>query len=95
MVDGGIWANNPTGMAVVEAIGVLRWDRSSLKVLSLGCTDEVLMPDPDTGILQLGSGAIDLLMQGQAFGSLGTAKILVGERNLHRISPTVPRGSIE
>lgn len=92
LIDGGIWANNPTGMAVVEAIGVLGWDRSSLKVLSLGCTDEVLIPDPDTGILQLGSGAIDLLMQGQTFGSLGTAKILVGERNLHRISPTVPRG---
>lgn len=92
LVDGGIWANNPTGMAVVEAIGVLGWDRSSLKVLSLGCTDEVFIPDPDTGLLQLGSGAVDLLMQGQAFGSLGTAKILIGELNLHRISPTVPRG---
>jgi patatin-like phospholipase/acyl hydrolase len=92
LVDGGIWANNPTGMAVIEAIGVLGWDRTSLKVLSLGCTDEVLIPDPDTGLLQLGSGAVDLLMQGQAFGSLGTAKILIGERNLHRINPTVPRG---
>jgi len=92
LIDGGIWANNPTGMAVVEAIGVLGWDRTTLKVLSLGCSDEVLIPDPDTGLLQLGSGAIDLLMQGQAFGSLGTAKILVGEGNLHRISPTVPRG---
>jgi patatin-like phospholipase/acyl hydrolase len=46
LVDGGIWANNPTGLAVVEAIGVLGWDRSNLRVLSLGCTDEVLIPDP-------------------------------------------------
>jgi hypothetical protein len=78
-------------MAVVEAIGVLRWDPTRLKVLSLGCSDEVFMPDPDSGLLQLGTGAIDLLMQGQGVGSLGTAKILIGGGNLHRISPTVPR----
>ncbi len=42
LVDGGIWANNPVGMAVVEVIGVLGRDRRELKVLSLGCSSEPL-----------------------------------------------------
>jgi len=42
LIDGGTWANNPVGLAVVEAVGVLNWPRESLKVLSLGCTTEPL-----------------------------------------------------
>ena len=92
-MDGGIWANNPMGMAVVEAIGVLGWERAQLKLLSLGCSDEVFVPGPQTGLIQLGpEGAIDLLLQGQSFASFGTAKILMGGDNVYRISPAVPRG---
>jgi len=90
LLDGGVWANNPTGMAVVEAVGVLGWRK--LKVLSLGCGDEVFVPNPDAGLFQLGRGAVTLLMQGQSFASLGTAKILAGDGNVHRISPIIPKG---
>ena len=41
-IDGGMWANNPVGMAVVEAVTLLDWPRDSLKVLSLGCTTDPL-----------------------------------------------------
>lgn len=92
LIDGGIWANNPVGLAVVEAIGVLGWDRAAIKVLSLGCTDEVYIPGPRAGIAQLNKGVLRLLMQGQSRYALGTAKILVGEDNFYRISPSVPRG---
>jgi uncharacterized protein len=37
LIDGGIWANNPMGMAVVEAISVLGWEPNSLRVL--GCPE--------------------------------------------------------
>ena len=40
LLDGGIRANNPVAIAVVEAIGVLGWLRESLHVLSLGCLEE-------------------------------------------------------
>jgi hypothetical protein len=90
--DGGIWANNPMGMAMVEAIGVLGWDPHTTRLLSLGCGDEVVVADPEAGIVQLGRGVIDLMMQGQSFGALGTAKLLAGEHNIHRINPTVPKG---
>lgn len=92
IIDGGIWANNPMGMAMVEAVGVLEWDPHAVRLLSLGCGDEVVVADPETGIVQLGRGAIDLLMQGQSFGSVGTAKLLAGEHNVYRINPTVPKG---
>jgi hypothetical protein len=91
LLDGGVWANNPTGMAVVEAVGVLGWSPGKLKVLSLGCGDEVFVPDPDAGLVQLGLGAVTLLMQGQSFASLGTAKILAGDGNIHRVSPIIPK----
>lgn len=39
-LDGGLWANNPTGMAVVEAVTMLGIDRNQIEVLSLGCTEE-------------------------------------------------------
>lgn len=92
IIDGGIWANNPMGMAMVEAVGILGWDPRATRLLSLGCGDEVVVPDPKAGIVQLGRGAIDLMMQGQSFGAFGTAKLLAGEHNIHRINPTVPKG---
>ncbi len=96
LVDGGMWANNPVGAAVVEAVGVLEWNRSDLKVLSLGCTSSPL----DVGIgrrygmgfLYWASRIADVFMAGQSSGSLGTAKLLVGQQNMFRISPTVPGG---
>src|SRR5450432_4160025 len=37
-IDGSMWARNPLGLAIIEAIGVLDWKRDDIKVLSLGCT---------------------------------------------------------
>src|SRR4051812_34696215 len=48
LVDGGMWANNPVGIALVEATGILEWPRDSLRVLSLGCTTTPL----STGVLR-------------------------------------------
>lgn len=96
--DGGIWANNPTGVAAVEAVGVLGWDMSKVRILSLGCTDEHYVLNPDAGYAKMGlSGGIDLLFQGQSFGALSTAKLLLGGgaealQRIRRIDVTVPKG---
>src|SRR2546423_1043044 len=42
LVDGGVWANNPVGVAAVEAIGVLGWPADELRILSIGCTSAPL-----------------------------------------------------
>jgi hypothetical protein len=92
MIDGGIWANNPTGMAVVEAVGVLNIPRSEIAVLSLGCTRGISdLTKGGAGELHWIRRALDCAMLGQSFGSLGTAAILIGHESIVRISPPVSR----
>jgi hypothetical protein len=79
LIDGGVWANNPIAIAVVEAITLLGWPHESLRVLSLGCVDEVYELPNWAGVGTLGSKAIKLFMDGQSHGALGIAKLLTGD----------------
>jgi predicted acylesterase/phospholipase RssA len=40
-VDGGVWANNPALVGLIEAMTVLQIDRSNIRLLSIGTTREV------------------------------------------------------
>ncbi len=95
--DGGVWANNPIVIAVVEAIAVLGWPRDSLNILSIGCLEEAYTIPKWAGIMTLREKAIKLFMDGQSQGALGTAKLLTGHTHehqaLHRIDQTVPYNS--
>ena len=94
LLDGGVWANNPVAIAVVEAIGVLGWAPESLHVLSLGCLEETYTVPKWAGLGTLGAKAIKLFMDGQSHGAMGMAKLLTGhehDRNaVYRINHTVP-----
>jgi len=96
LVDGGTWANNPIGVAVVEAIGVLGWSADFIRVLSLGCTTTPL--DVKHGRdMRLGVGYwafkfTDVFMSGQSSAALGTAQVLIGHDDVYRISPSVAHG---
>lgn len=95
-IDGGVWANNPTGLAVVEAVGVLNWPHEEIWVLSLGCiTVPLRVRMARTLPLGLGYWATkitDVFMTAQSFSSLGTAYVLVGHEHVIRISPSIDRG---
>lgn len=78
LLDGGIWANNPTGVAVVEAIGMLGWDPQCLRVLSLGCSEAPSAPANDSGTAGLVLRMADLFLLGQSRSAMGTAKLLMG-----------------
>ena len=92
-LDGGIWANNPTGSAVAEAVGILRVNPAQIRVLSLGCTctaqSFVLQ---NVGMLAWRKKALDAAFIGQSFGSMGIAASLVGHSNIQRVDPTVEDG---
>lgn len=96
LVDGGLWANNPTGIAVVEAIATLGWPADQLKVLSIGCLEEVKIVRGAYGAARLAPQLASLFMAGQSHGSLGIAHILTGDphqrKAIHRISQPVPDG---
>lgn len=95
LIDGGVWANNPVGFAVVEAIGILGWPRESLQILSIGCTESPI----DVGSARTvphGRGywmfkIVDVFMAGQSSASIGIAQLLAGRENLVRINPVVPK----
>jgi len=93
LVDGGIWANNPIGLAVVEAIGVLGWPASDIKILSIGCTSEPIGTGGATrtslGLSYWGLRVIDLFMHAQDSASLGTAAVLTSHEQITRIDPMV------
>lgn len=92
-LDGGMWANNPTGNAVAEAIGILKVNPTDIRVLSLGCTctaqSFVLR---NAGLLGWRKKALDASFSGQSFGSMGIAALLVGHANIQRVDPTVEEG---
>lgn len=96
LVDGGIWANNPTGIAVVEAIGPLRWPADRLKVLSVGCLEDIRELRRAYGAARLAPQLAGLFMDGQCHGAMGIASILTGDphdcRAIHRVSQPVPAG---
>lgn len=96
LLDGGIWANNPVGLAVVEAVATLEWPRDELRVLSIGCSEEPISIPENSGHLGLVLKMADIFMLGQSRGAHGTAKLLLGhsERNprLFRYQPIVAKG---
>lgn len=94
LVDGGVWANNPAGVSVVEAIGVLGWKGADLRVLSIGCTESPLDVNLGRyyglGVLYWADKIAEVLGSAQSSASLGTARLLVGKENVYRVSPYAP-----
>jgi patatin-like phospholipase/acyl hydrolase len=92
-LDGGMWANNPTGNAVVEAIGILGVRPQDIRVLSLGCTCTAQsFTLKNAGMWGWRKKALDASFSGQSFGSMGIASLLVGHQSIQRVDPTVEDG---
>lgn len=80
LLDGGVWANNPIGVAAVEATTLLGWRGEDLRILSLGCGEEIYLFKDEVGFRHLGiSGTTRLLMDGQSRGAMGTAMLITGD----------------
>jgi patatin-like phospholipase/acyl hydrolase len=96
LVDGGVWANNPIGVATIEAVGMLNWPAARLKILSIGTINDVKPSPRWTGKLPMASSLARLFMAGQSHSALGTAKILTGDGHDHRaiwrVDQTAPAG---
>ena len=96
LVDGGVWANNPIGVAVIEAVGVLGWPADRVKVLSLGTTTDVTAPARWFGKLPMATRVTRLFMAGQSHSAQGAAKIITGHGPDHqaiwRIDQMAPAG---
>lgn len=96
LIDGGVWANNPSGVAAVEAIGVLGWQQGSINLLSVGCTDSLLSVQAHRnrpmGLRHWSTEIMSVVMAGQSSGAIGTAQLLLGHDHVYRVSPVVGAG---
>ena len=89
-VDGGVWANNPVMVAVVDALSCFDVARNRISVLSLGCGTKSCSLNR-TQILSGGIWAwrhvIDTALSLQSQNALGQAGLLIGAERLMRIDP--------
>jgi len=95
LIDGGVWANNPTIVGVVEAVSMLSVPLNAIWVLSLGTTEEVKGRSGklDTGgFWQWKKDAVNVIMRGQSIGAHTQALHLLGKDKIVRLDPKVPDG---
>jgi patatin-like phospholipase/acyl hydrolase len=95
LVDGGVWANNPTMVGVVEAISMLDVPLSAIRALSLGTTNAVKGRPKKLdrgGLWQWRTEAVDVIMRGQSIGAFTQALHLLGRDKVVRMDPKVPDG---
>ncbi len=92
-IDGGVWANNPIMVGVVEAVSMLAVALEDIHVLSLGTSDAVVCRPAGLdsgGKLRWANHAPQLIMRGQSLGALNQASHLLGQDKVSRVDPKVP-----
>jgi patatin-like phospholipase/acyl hydrolase len=95
LVDGGIWANNPAMIAVVEAAGTCAVPLEAVRVFSLGTTSEVRHRSRRLdrgGVVQWSRDAVDVIMRAQSVSVNNQVGHLLSPQRLLRLDPYVPAG---
>lgn len=96
--DGGVWANNPVMVALVDALTCNVIERDQVDILSIGCGDaEIIMSDAQVGRggiwhwREIVSSAMHLASQ----NALGQAGLLIGRDRVIRLNtPLLLEGPI-
>jgi patatin-like phospholipase/acyl hydrolase len=98
LVDGGVWANNPVMIALVDALTCFRLKRRQIRILSIGCGSKPYRVDHQMIAFggmwhwrEIISGAMHL----QSLSALGQAGLLIGADQLIRVDVPSDVPSIE
>ncbi len=95
LIDGGVWANNPSMVAIVEAQGTLDVPLSAIRLLSIGTSDPVANRTSRLdggGFWQWRKASIDVILRGQTLGAINQSRFLLGSEHFARINPNVADG---
>ncbi len=88
LIDGGLWANNPAMLAVIEALICFDIDRDQIDLFSIGCGDDPYVVSPTQ--INLGgklawSDLIFAAMRLQGLSAINQARLLLGPSSVLRI----------
>lgn len=93
LIDGGVWANNPSVVGIGEAVSMLDVALGQLRLLNIGTVDQ-RQPHPKRfdvgGWATWATSATPLMLTASTRGAQGTAAHLVGPHNYARFDVTVP-----
>ena len=92
-VDGGVWANAPVMVALVEAFSFLDVPLDNIDILSIGTTSTPfsIAQHVDSGALEWNAGLVNLMFEAQVESAVAQASLLTKGR-LHRINKTAGAG---
>jgi hypothetical protein len=94
-IDGGLWANCPAMVGLVEALDFLGQAPEQVRMLSLSTTSypfRINRPERLRGLAGWGPKIIDTFLFGQAQAAVDMASCLLRRGTFHRIDYQVPAG---
>ena len=95
LIDGGVWANNPSVVAIAESVSMLDVPLRTIRVLNVGTIDQ-LTSHPKRldrgGLLDWAKPLAPLILDASSRGGQGIAEHLIGKGNYTRFDATVPGG---
>jgi len=95
LIDGGVWANNPTLVGVAECFDRLGGERGRIRVLNVGTTSEVSERRAtldNGGLFAWRSDGLNVMLRGQCLAATNHAKLILGRPDVVRVDAPTPAG---
>ncbi|MCY3857282.1 MAG: CBASS cGAMP-activated phospholipase [Gammaproteobacteria bacterium] len=96
-LDGGLWANDPIMVGLVDSLSCYSIDRAQVRILSIGCGSRpyIINRKRVRGGLWAWRKIIESAMHLQSSNALGQAGLLIGRDRITRVDPGPIGASIE
>lgn len=95
LIDGGVWASNPSVVAIAESVSMLDVPLTSIRVLNIGTIDQ-LTNHPKRldrgGLLNWAQPIVPMILTAGSRGGQGIAEHLIGKTGYTRFDALVPGG---